>query len=148
MKRFSASLGLLPLFFFMAPVMAQVFPEASLTIGIYRIEVEVAATEETREQGLMFREKMAPGHGMVFVFPEQHRQCMWMKNTLIPLSVAFIDGQGRIVNIEDMEAKTLNNHCSTGRISYALEMNRDWFKQRGFKAGSQVLGLDQLPLPR
>jgi uncharacterized membrane protein (UPF0127 family) len=145
MKRFSAALGLL---LFLTPALAQVFPEASLTMGIYRIEAEVAATEETREQGLMFREKMAVNHGMVFVFPESHRECMWMKNTLIPLSVAFIDGRGRIVNIEDMDAKTLNNHCSTGRISYALEMNRDWFRQRGFKAGAQVLGLDQLPLPR
>ena len=148
MRSFSAASALLSLLCFITPAMAQVFPEASLTIGIYRIEAEVAATEETREQGLMFREKMAVNHGMVFVFPEIHRQCMWMKNTLIPLSVAFIDGQGRIVNIEDMEAKTLNNHCSTGRISYALEMNRDWFRQRGFKAGTQLLGLDQLPLPR
>jgi len=148
MKGFSVVFGLLFSLSFVASAVAEVFPEASLTLGIYRIEVEVAATEEAREQGLMFRDKMAVNHGMVFVFPESHRQCMWMKNTLIPLSVAFLDAQGRIVNIEDMDAKTLNNHCSTGRITYALEMNRDWFRQRGFKAGAQLIGLDQLPLPR
>jgi uncharacterized membrane protein (UPF0127 family) len=127
---------------------AQAFSETSLSIGIHRIEAEIAATEETRARGLMFRERMEANHGMLFVFPEPARQCMWMKNTLILLSVAFLDGQGRIINIEEMEPRTRNNHCSSGPASYALEMNRNWFRQRGFAPGSQVRGLDQLPLPR
>ncbi len=127
---------------------AEPFPEMDLSMGMYRIEAEVAATEETREQGLMFREKMAANHGMLFVFPDARRECMWMKNTLMPLSVAFLDDHGVIVNIEEMKAKTLNNHCSLGPIRFALEMNAGWFRQRGFAAGSRLLGLERAPLPR
>lgn len=127
---------------------AEPMPTIAVSIGIYRVEAEVAYTELTRERGLMSRTGMAPYHGMLFVFFDRKRQCMWMKNTLIPLAVAFLDEQGRIVNIEEMEAQTLNNHCSTGRIRYALEMNAGWFSQRGFTAGAAVSGLDNAPLPR
>ena len=107
----------------------------------YHFTVEVAQTSEQMEQGLMFREKMAPGHGMVFVFPEQHRQCMWMKNTLIPLSVAFIDNDGKIINIEEMQAQTTNNHCGKKLVRYALEMNQGWFKHKNIQPGSSIEGL-------
>ena len=127
---------------------AEPFPEMELGMGMYRIEAEVASSEETRELGLMFREKMATNHGMLFVFPDARQECMWMKNTLLPLSVAFLDDHGVIVNIEEMQAKTLNNHCSTGPVRFALEMNAAWFKQRGFGPGAQLLGLDRAPLPR
>ncbi len=127
---------------------AEPFPEMELTMGMYRIEAEVAATEAGREQGLMFREKMAANHGMLFVFPDARRECMWMKNTLLPLSVAFLDDHGVIVNIEEMEARTLNNHCSARPARYALEMNAGWFRQRGFDAGTQLNGLERAPLPR
>ena len=127
---------------------AEPFPEMELGIGMYRIETEVAVSEEMREQGLMFREKMPANHGMLFVFPAPAQVCMWMKNTLLPLSVAFLDDQGAIVNIEEMQAKTLNNHCSAKPIRYALEMNAGWFKQRGFGPGAQVRGLERAPLPQ
>lgn len=130
------------------PAAAEPMPTIAVSIGIYRVDAEVAYTEPTRERGLMMRNDMAAYHGMLFVFPDRKRQCMWMKNTLIPLAVAFLDEQGRIVNIEEMEAQTLNNHCSTGRIRYALEMNAGWFSQRGFAAGAMVSGLDNAPLPR
>lgn len=128
--------------------LAEPFPEMELGMGMYRIEAEVAASEENRELGLMFREKMAANHGMLFVFPAAQRECMWMKNTLLPLSVAFLDDRGVIVNVEEMQAKTLNNHCSTKPVRFALEMNAGWFKQRGFGPGMQLQGLERAPLPR
>ena len=128
--------------------MAEPFPEMELAMGMYRIEAEVAATEATREQGLMFRESMAANRGMLFVFPDARRECMWMKNTLMPLSVAFLDDRGVILNVEEMQAKTLNNHCSVGPARFALEMNANWFKQHGFSVGTQLRGLERAPLPR
>lgn len=117
------------------------FPTIPLNIGIYVIRAEVAATPAEREQGLMFRERMAQNEGMVFLFEAPASVCMWMKNTLIPLSVAFIDENGKIVNIEDMRPQTTDSHCSKKQIRYALEMNRGWFKQKNIKAGSTVDGL-------
>lgn len=115
---------------------------------MYRIEAEVAASEAARAQGLMFRKTMAANHGMLFVFADARRECMWMKNTLLPLAVAFLDDQGVIVNIEEMEARTLNSHCSVRPVRFALEMNAGWFKQRGFDVGTQLRGLERVPLPR
>jgi uncharacterized membrane protein (UPF0127 family) len=101
----------------------------------------VAADDGARQQGLMFREKMGANAGMVFVFDQPATQCMWMKNTLLPLSVAFIDAEGRIVNIEDMQPQTLESHCSTKPVKYALEMNLGWFKQKHIKPGTVIDGL-------
>lgn len=123
-------------------------PELELTIGIHRIQAEVAATDEARQQGLMFREKMADNHGMLFVFPAAQHECMWMKNTQLPLAVAFLDDQGVIVNIEEMEAHTLNSHCSARPVRFALEMNSGWFAQHRYAAGSQLQGIERAPLPR
>lgn len=117
------------------------FPTTQLNIGIHLIKAEVAQTEAEREQGLMFREKMGDNEGMLFLFGQPAGVCMWMKNTLIPLSVAFIDETGKIVNIEDMEPQTLASHCAKKPATYALEMNRGWFKQRNIKAGSTIDGL-------
>ena len=117
-------------------------------MGMYRIEAEVAVTESTRERGLMFREKMPANHGMLFVFPTARTECMWMKNTVMPLSVAFLDSRGVIVNVDEMQAKTLNSHCSVGLVRYALEMNAGWFEQHGFAAGAQLQGLEKAPLAR
>ena len=129
-------------------VLAEPFPEMELTMGMYRIEAEVAATEKGRELGLMFREKMAANYGMLFVFPTARSECMWMKNTLLPLSVAFLDDRGVIVNVEEMQARTLNNHCSAKPIRFALEMNAGWFKQRGFGPGTVLRGLERAPMAR
>jgi hypothetical protein len=131
-----------------AVAIAEPSPDIELGMGIYRIEAEVAATEQARELGLMFREKMTVNHGMLFVFPAARRECMWMKNTLLPLSVAFLDEHGVVVNIEEMQAKTLNNHCSAGPVQFALEMNAGWFSQHGFSVGTQLRGLEHAPLPR
>lgn len=117
------------------------FPVITLNTGIHVIKAEVAATEAQRQQGLMFREKMGPNEGMVFLFQAPAGVCMWMKNTLIPLSVAFIDETGKIVNIEDMEPQTTDSHCARKPVLYALEMNRGWFKQKNIKPGSAIDGL-------
>ena len=117
------------------------FGTAKLSAGMHLIQAEVAADDQSRQQGLMFRERMANNNGMVFVFDDTHKQCMWMKNTLLPLSVAFIDADGKIVNIEDMQAKTLDNHCSEKPVKYALEMNLGWFKQKNIKPGTTIEGL-------
>lgn len=119
-------------------------PRTMLSAGMYRIDAEVAATQADRMQGLMLRPAMAPQQGMLFVFDEDNTHCMWMKNTLIPLSVAFLDREGRILNIEDMTPQTEDSHCARRPARYALEMNRGWFAQRGLGAGAQIRGLERL----
>ena len=123
-------------------------PRAELGLGMYRIEAEVAHTFETRQIGLMNRTAMPLHRGMVFVFPEARAHCMWMKNTLLPLSVAFVDERGRVINIEDMQPQTTDNHCAAGPARFALEMNLGWFAERGIKAGDTLRGFDRLPAPR
>ncbi|WP_256081588.1 DUF192 domain-containing protein [Massilia sp. YIM B04103] len=124
----------------------QQFPTVTLSAGMNLIKAEVATTDPQRAQGLMFRETMAPNAGMVFVFDAPATQCMWMKNTLLPLSVAFIDAEGKIVNIEDMQPQTLDSHCSAKGVPvmYALEMNLGWFKQKHIKPGTKIGNLPKL----
>jgi uncharacterized membrane protein (UPF0127 family) len=127
---------------------AQELPRLELTAGMHRIEAEVASNQETRMRGLMHRKSM-PGHrGMLFVFDADARHCMWMKNTLLPLSVAFLDAEGRIVNVEEMQPQTENNHCAARPVRFALEMNTGWFASRGFGPGTQLRGIDRAPPPR
>ena len=123
-------------------------PIIELSTGIYRIKAEVAATPESRAKGLMHRESMASNQGMLFVFTELNTHCMWMRNTLLPLSVAFLDEGGRILNIAEMAPKTETNHCAVRPSRFALEMNSAWFSQRGIKEGAKVLGLERSPSPR
>lgn len=123
-------------------------PVLELSAGFHRIEAEVAATDQNRQTGLMQRRQMAPQHGMLFVFTQNNTHCMWMRNTLLPLSVAFLDEEGRIINIEDMQPQTEDNHCARRPARYALEMNLGWFGQRGLKAGSKLNGLDKAPRPQ
>lgn len=117
------------------------FPIVRLQMGLHLINAEIASTPAQRTQGLMFRKKMAANGGMLFDFGAPAGVCMWMKNTYIPLSVAFIDQDGVIVNIEDMEPMTTLNHCANKPVRYALEMNQGWFKQKNFGAGSKITGL-------
>lgn len=123
-----------------APAQTPQWKSVQLSAGMHLIQAEVAATEAQREQGLMYRDKMPANAGMLFVFGAPATQCMWMKNTPLPLSVAFIDAAGKIVNIEDMQPHTLDSHCSskTVPVRYALEMNLGWFKQRNIKPGMNI----------
>ena len=111
-----------------------------LTSSVHSIDVQVAATPEQRQIGLMFRKEMPQHEGMIFVFEQATQQCFWMKNTLLPLSAAFIADDGSIVNIEDMKPLALDAHCSAKPVRYVLEMNKGWFAKKGIKAGSKFSG--------
>lgn len=123
-------------------------PRMALTLGFYRVDAEVAATQENRVQGLMHRTSMPANQGMLFVFPQAAHHCMWMKNTKLPLSVAFMDDAGVIINIEDMQPQTENNHCAARPARYALEMNLGWFASKGMAAGTRIGGIEKAPAPR
>jgi hypothetical protein len=126
------------------PAYAQDMPVVQLNAGMHLIRAEVAAEFGTRMRGLMYRASMAQNAGMLFIFDESTQHCMWMKNTLIPLSVAFIDDKGAITNIEDMQPQTEDSHCAGRPARYALEMNRGWFAARGIKPGSRIGGIPGL----
>lgn len=123
-------------------------PLVELGVGMHRIEAELAHTDQARQVGLMRRPSMPAQHGMVFVFTQEARHCMWMKNTLIPLSVAFLDRDGRILNIADMKPQTEDSHCAAAPARYALEMNQGWFAGRGVAAGERIRGIERLPAGR
>ena len=118
----------------------QKLPAITLTAGMHLIQAEVAGNSEQRSIGLMHRRKMGTNEGMLFVFESESPQCFWMKNTLLPLSIAFVDADGSVVNIEDMAPQTLNGHCSKKPVRFALEMNLGWFGKRGIKPGSRIQG--------
>jgi uncharacterized membrane protein (UPF0127 family) len=118
----------------------QKLPAITLNAGIHNIRAEVAQTPDERATGLMFRREMAQQDGMLFVFEEPATQCFWMKNTLLPLSVAFVADDGTIVNLDDMKPQTLDSHCSAKPVRYVLEMNVGWFAKRGLKAGTKLQG--------
>lgn len=119
-----------------------------LSAGIHRIEAEVADTNDTRAEGLMYRRQMPVNHGMLFVFPEVATHCMWMRNTSIPLSVAFVDDKGAIINIAEMQPESEENHCASKPARYALEMNTGWFRTRGIVPGMRISGVERAPAPR
>ena len=146
MQRFLSTL-ITALALFAAPASAQM-PVMELTAGFHRIEAEVAADQGNRMQGLMHRRVMSANHGMLFVFEQVDRHCMWMKNTLLPLSVAFLDENGVVLNIEEMKPQTENNHCAAKPARYALEMNAGWFAGKGFKTGQRIGGIEKAPPPR
>ena len=120
-------------------------PEIALAIKNHKLTAEVAATEEARTTGLMHRRMMPENRGMLFVFSHAAPQSFWMMNTHLPLSIAFIDERGSIVNIADMKPLTTEPHPSAGPAKYALEMNKGWFAKRGIKAGVKIDGLKNAP---
>jgi uncharacterized protein len=124
-----------------APALAQQLPVVQLKAGMHLIRAEVAADFSTRGRGLMHRKSLAPNAGMLFIFDAPAIHCMWMKNTYIPLSVAFLDEKGEIINIADMQPHSEQSHCATRPALYALEMDRGWFAGRGIKPGSRVGGI-------
>ena len=125
-------------------VSAQPLARIQLSAGLHLIHAEVADTFTSRMQGLMHRESLGANDGMLFIFDDSGTQCMWMKNTLIPLSVAYIADDGSIVNIEDMTPHSEESHCTKRPVRFALEMNRGWFASKGLRAGSKLRGLEKL----
>jgi uncharacterized membrane protein (UPF0127 family) len=118
----------------------QSLPTIKLSAGMYNIRAELAARPVERQIGLMNRKSMPTNDGMLFVFERSEMHCFWMRNTLIPLSIAFLDDDGSIVNIADMKALDETSHCPAKAVRFALEMNVGWFERRGLKAGSKMLG--------
>ncbi len=116
-------------------------PRTTLSIGFHQLQVQVAATPEQQATGLMFRTDMPAHEGMLFVFPTASQQCFWMKNTLIPLTAAFVADDGTIVNLEDMQPQTTQSHCSSKPVRFVLEMNQGWFVKKGLKAGGKLAGV-------
>jgi len=112
-----------------------------MKVGIYSIQAEVADSPDLREVGLMNRTSLSTNSGMLFIFEQKAGNCFWMKNTKLPLSIAFIADDGKIVNIEEMQADTTNNHCPKAPIRYALEMNKGWFSERVIIPGNTIQGL-------
>ena len=132
---------------FLGPVQAQQngqpqlnLPRAELTAGMHRLNVQLAQTSSEHQVGLMHRKDMPQQEGMLFVFPRLGTQCFWMKNTLLPLTAAFVADDGTIVNLADMQPHSEESHCSTKPVRYVLEMNQGWFAKKGIKAGSKLSG--------
>jgi uncharacterized membrane protein (UPF0127 family) len=123
-------------------------PLVELSFGKHVLTAEVAHTDPDRMQGLMHRRMLPENRGMLFVFPNVAYHGMWMMNTYIPLSVAFIDDKGTIINIEDMQPHTRDAHNAKQPVRYALEMNLGWFRKRGIGPGAKLEGLDKAPPPR
>ncbi len=135
--KFFCAFGLL----FSISAFATSLPTIELKIGKEVIKVEVASTAASQQLGLMFRKSMPDNAGMLFIFDQKAAHCFWMKNTLIPLAVAFIEDDGRIVNIDEMKPQTEDNHCPTRAVRYVLEMNTQWFDKKQIGAGKLVEGL-------
>ena len=124
---------------------AQSAPQAPLrtvplTAGMHLIHAELAVSTEQQATGMMFRTAMGANEGMLFVNPDSTVRCFWMRNTLLPLTIAFIASDGSIVNLADMAPRTEDSHCSSKPVQFALEMRQGWFDKRGIKAGMKLRG--------
>jgi len=128
-----------------ATVQAQDAPQARLpttpiTAGMYLIQAELAQSGAQQMTGMMFRRAMGDNEGMLFVNDDAGVRCFWMRNTLLPLTIAFIADDGTIVNLADMAPRSDDSHCSEKPVRYALEMRQGWFAKRGIKAGFKLRG--------
>lgn len=139
--RWLLTLTLLSLVPSVAATQGRLLPTTTLTVGGVTAYVEIAATWATRQHGLMYRESLPPDHGMLFVFEYEHVQCFWMKNTPLPLTIAFIDAHGVIINLRDLQPYSETPQCPERPMRYALEMPQGWFRDYGIKAGQTVEGL-------
>lgn len=115
-------------------------PRAQLQAGMHLLQVQVASTGQQREVGLMWRREMPVQEGMLFVFEQAAGQCFWMRNTLIPLTAAFLADDGAIINLADMQPQSDMSHCSGQPVRFVLEMNQGWFAKRGIRAGQKISG--------
>lgn len=115
-------------------------PRIKISAGMHLIDTQLALTDQQRATGLMFRKEMPQSEGMLFVFEHASQQCFWMKNTLLPLSAAFVADDGTIINLVDMKPQTTDSHCSQRPVRYVLEMNQGWFAKKGIKAGFKLTG--------
>ena len=144
MTRITTALAAFALATALGPARAQEaqmnLPRVELSAGMHRIDAQVALSPDQRTIGLMFRKEMPQHEGMLFIFEQPSVQCFWMKNTLLPLTAAFVADDGTIVNLADMKPLVTDSHCSTKPVRYVLEMNQGWFAKKGIKAGSKLSG--------
>ena len=144
MKPAIPALALLALAAALLPAAAQDaqmnLPRVTLSAGMYRIDAQVAQTPEQRATGLMYRREMPQHEGMLFAFEQPTVQCFWMKNTLLPLTAAFVADDGTVVNLADMKPQSTESHCSDKPVRYVLEMNQGWFAKKGIKPGDKLTG--------
>lgn len=119
-------------------------PRVKLAAGMHQIDAQVAHTPDQRATGLMHRREMPQHEGMLFVFEQPSQQCFWMKNTLLPLSIAFLADDGTVVNLAEMKPQTLDSHCSERPVRYVLEMNKGWFARKGVKPGMKIAGVPKV----
>jgi uncharacterized membrane protein (UPF0127 family) len=142
---FACAMALLALIF--APPSVAQEPQTDLQrtviqAGMFQIDAQIASSTQQRQIGLMFRKDMPTHEGMLFVFDEPQKQCFWMKNTLLPLTAAFVDDDGTVVNLVDMQPQTTDSHCSEKPVRYVLEMNQGWFAKKkigkGYKLKSPI----------
>ncbi|MEO7548814.1 MAG: DUF192 domain-containing protein [Ramlibacter sp.] len=144
MNQFSRFLASATLALSLMPASAQEpqtnLPRVKLSAGMHQIDAQVAQDMEQRATGLMHRKEMPQHEGMLFVFEQPTRQCFWMKNTLLPLAIAFVADDGTVVNIDEMKPQTLDSHCSDRPVRYVLEMNTGWFAKKGIKPGARLAG--------
>ncbi len=127
------------------PSEQKILPVVRLSVGTYSVKAEIAENDANRTKGLMFRTFLKPDDGMLFVFEQTNKHCFWMRNTKIPLSIAFIDEAGIIINIDEMQPETLDSHCAVRPVRYALEMNSGWYASKDIKPGVKIEGLPRLP---
>lgn len=120
-------------------------PRTQLRAGMHLLDVQLAQTPQERQIGLMFRKDMPQHEGMLFIFEQPATQCFWMRNTLIPLTAAFLADDGTIVNLADMKPESDDSHCSSRPVRLVLEMNRGWFARRGIQAGYKLTGVPFKP---
>ena len=116
-------------------------PRVKLSAGMHLIDAQIARNTDERSVGLMYRKEMPQHEGMLFEFEQASQQCFWMKDTLLPLSIAFVADDGTVVNVDEMKPQTLDSHCSAKPVRYVLEMNQGWFAKRGIKPGFKLTGL-------
>ena len=144
MQRSSFNFLVLVSAFFSVTVAAQEVPQKlpaiTMNAGMHIIQAELAQTPDQRSMGLMYRKTMGTSEGMLFAFEQPATQCFWMKNTMLPLDIAFVAADGTVVNIDGMKPQTLESHCSTQPVPFVLEMNAGWFAKRGIKAGFKLKG--------
>jgi uncharacterized protein len=145
MFHWAVSLGVAIFFAMISPTKAHAqdgpnprLPSITLQAGIHLINAEVASEVGTRAKGLMHRTKLGNNQGMLFIFEQKAQHCFWMRNTLIPLSIAFLEDDGTILNIENMQPKSDDSHCPLKAIRYALEMDQGWFAKKGISAGDRL----------
>jgi len=141
LKQIKVLLSLIGFIFIKSQAVAAALPVIELKIGKTAIQAEVASTPSSQQLGLMYRKELATNAGMLFIFNDKAGHCFWMKNTLIPLSIAFLEDDGKIINIEEMLPQTEENHCPIRPTRFALEMNSEWFSNRKFMPGMVVNGL-------